>query len=318
MNVAEAFENVRKGVEEGRVAHAYLLIGAPRGEAGELAGKILQLLYCMSNRKPCGACKGCEDAANHTHPDIFWIEPEKKSRMISVEQIRELEKSIRQTSLSGNWKAAVLVAADCLGGAAANAFLKTLEEPPPGNLLLMLTDRPQAMLPTILSRCQRIRLTGEGAGLNEELHDHVMDLLTDDRLGGTLSALAKAESIDKMLKALKEQSIKEEKEKPGGAGEDVDDDVVEARATARYKELRGAIMRLAIDWHRDIMMLVCGAGEERVLNRDRLILLRKAAAGMAYSSALRNVQSVEKAIERMDRNVKESMALADAFLEMTE
>lgn len=314
MNVEEAFDVIRNGFDVGRVAHAYLLIGAPRGEAGALADRILQLLYCKSEVKPCGTCHGCRAAAAHTHPDIYLVEPEKKSRIISVEQVRDMLRSVYQSSLSGDWKTCLIVGADCMNAASANAFLKTLEEPPPRNLILMLTDRPQAILPTIRSRCQRVSLVAEGAGLDPEWRDHVLPVLSDSGGEGALSALARADGIEKLLKALKEAAIDDEAGKAETAGRDVDAETVDARGSARYRELRTAVLRTVLSWYRDVLMLVSGASEDVIVNQDHLNLLRKVAAGMSYSAALKNVQAVETMRARMDGNVREGTALADGFL----
>ena len=81
------------------------------------------------------------------------IEPEKKSRVIAVDAVRALNHRIQTSSFAGGWKVAVIKYADRLNDQAANAFLKTLEEPPARTLLLLLTDAPQSLLPTVVSRC---------------------------------------------------------------------------------------------------------------------------------------------------------------------
>ena len=152
MKIDEAYDCFRKSVEADRLAQAYLVIGPPRGAAGVLAERVLQLLFCESTDGPCGRCHGCGAVEAHTTPDVLWVEPQKKSRAISIEQIRDLQGRTFQTSVQGGWKGCVIVAADRMGAGAANAFLKTLEEPPPRSLFLLLSDTPNALLPTIVSR----------------------------------------------------------------------------------------------------------------------------------------------------------------------
>ena len=90
MKTAEAFDLLKNGFECGRLAQAYIVVGPPRGAGRKLAEKVLQLLYCTSDDKPCGTCRECIQAAEHTHPDLLWVEPQKKSRRISIEQINVL------------------------------------------------------------------------------------------------------------------------------------------------------------------------------------------------------------------------------------
>jgi DNA polymerase-3 subunit delta' len=135
-----------ESIEQGRMGHSYLLTG-DHSEALEnlalgLAGQVL-------------------DAAPQEHPDFHSVRPESKSRHITVEQIRELERELYLRPFMAPLKVAVIFDAErmCLGSAsAANAFLKTLEEPPAHTLILLTSGRPAMLLPTIISRCLRLDL----------------------------------------------------------------------------------------------------------------------------------------------------------------
>ena len=160
MNPDKAFSLVQMAAEKERLPHAYLLTGDPRERGWPLAAKIAGFLLCPEAQAPCGSCDTCRRIANRSHPDVLALEPEKKSRIISIEAMREtfLPWTSRQ-SFEGGWKVGIIVFADRLNDASANAFLKTLEEPPPRTLFLMLTDKPDALLPTIRSRCQCLDLS---------------------------------------------------------------------------------------------------------------------------------------------------------------
>ena len=143
-----ALEKLSTAFRAGRLAHAHLITG-PAGSgkfeiARALAARVL----------------GCEAAIVLTHPDLHLVQPESKSRRIVIEQIRLLEDAIHRKPLLGNAKAAIIQDADRLQPAAANAFLKTLEEPPEGSLLLLTSALPEAVLETILSRCMQTTLQG--------------------------------------------------------------------------------------------------------------------------------------------------------------
>jgi DNA polymerase-3 subunit delta' len=95
-----------------------------------------------------------------THPDFFWIRPAKKMRQIGVDAMRELIRGLQHSSRMGGCKVAIIHEADRMNTAAANAFLKTLEEPPPQTHLILITERPYALMETIRSRCFQFRIPG--------------------------------------------------------------------------------------------------------------------------------------------------------------
>ncbi|MGF1679085.1 MAG: hypothetical protein ACFCUX_07820 [Candidatus Methylacidiphilales bacterium] len=145
-------DKIRQSHTAGRLGHAYIIHGAQAETHENLALDIAALLL---GSKP------------HTHPDFHQIRPESKSRRLTVEQIRELERVLRLKSHAGGMKVGVVSSADrmCLGQAeAANAFLKTLEEPPEHCTLLLTSDRVEQLLPTIRSRCLSLPVKQEEDG----------------------------------------------------------------------------------------------------------------------------------------------------------
>jgi DNA polymerase-3 subunit delta' len=143
----------------GRLPHALLLHEAP-GAGGEwLATWAAQLVLCREGKPaPCGACLACRRVAALQHPDLGWVRPLEDSRQIRIEQVRDLAAELALTSHAGGYKVGVLSPADALNRFAANALLKTLEEPPPRTLLMLVASQPSRLPATILSRCQRLRV----------------------------------------------------------------------------------------------------------------------------------------------------------------
>jgi len=129
-----------------RLAHAYLITGPAGSGKLALAHQLASLLLGTRHGDPL------------THPDLHRVEPESKSRRIVIEQIRELEHALHMRSLLGGKKVGLLIDADRLQPQAANAFLKTLEEPPSGTHLFLLSSQPEQILETILSRCLEVPL----------------------------------------------------------------------------------------------------------------------------------------------------------------
>lgn len=152
----DALERLRAVRNRGRLAHAYLITASSIGPSDRLlnglAGLVLETPPDMAT----------------SHPDCHVIQPESKSRRIVIDQVRDLEHALQMKPLSGACKVAVVRDADRLQPQAANAFLKTLEEPPPGSHILLTTTVRDAVLPTILSRCIAVPLRDEQAGPPDE------------------------------------------------------------------------------------------------------------------------------------------------------
>lgn len=156
----------------GRLGHAYLFVG-PSGVGKRLfARELAKALLCESRGKgfdACDACPGCTTAEAGTHPDlILAARPEDKNEF-PIDVIRELTEKLALKPSRGGHKVAVIDDADDFNDASANAFLKTLEEPPPKSLLILIGTDPQRQLPTIVSRCQLVRFAPLPAPLIAEL-----------------------------------------------------------------------------------------------------------------------------------------------------
>ena len=181
MDVSEAQTLISSAIDAGRAAHGYLIVGGVRGNAAELADLILQKLFPDA----------LEQLAAHSHPDVVTLEPEGKARIISVESMRErIVEPMATTSFSGGWKVGVIYGADRLRAESANAFLKSLEEPPPKTMYLLLTDQPDAILPTIVSRTQRIDLPLPAGILEDEALEEVASLFAASDAAGLAAKLA--------------------------------------------------------------------------------------------------------------------------------
>lgn len=142
-----------RAVTEGRVSHAYLFLGAPGAGKSEAAFALAQCIVCPEGG--CGHCDECIRVSHRTHPDVHYIEPESATGYL-VEQVRELVDDVPLAPVRGQQKVYIISNAGLLRREAANALLKTIEEPPPGVTFILLGRTVDAILPTIVSRCQRV------------------------------------------------------------------------------------------------------------------------------------------------------------------
>lgn len=317
MKAEQALELLCHAFDAGRSAHGYLVVGPPRGTAQAVVDRLLQHLFCTETARPCGECVACRQSLLHTHPDLHWLEPEKKSRQFGADTVRDLTRMANQTSYAGGWRAGVLVNADRLTPSAANAFLKTLEEPPPRCAFFLLTDAPQALLPTILSRCQRVTVEGPPVALPADVEARLVGILSMGRPDRALFALGQSDQLKALLDEVKEAIAEGEAGDGGEAAEaDVDDDVLAARVSARFRETRSAILQFMLAWQRDVVMLLCGC-DHLVYNTPHVDALRRAAAGLTFRSALRNIGVVEALARRLERNMPEEPVFELGFAQLT-
>lgn len=141
-----------------KLPHALLLSGQKGIGKKHFAEAMANFLLCLSpvNKVPCGGCKGCELNLAQTHPDLFLLQPEDGSRVIKIDQVRALTEFIAKTSQQGGKKVAIIEPVETLNINAANALLKSLEEPSGDTLLLLVSHVPSQVMATIRSRCQQV------------------------------------------------------------------------------------------------------------------------------------------------------------------
>jgi len=167
---SQGVQLLQRSLARGRLGHAYLFTGHQLEELETLARTLAKTLNCLNPVKTngvatdcCDDCLNCKKIENDAHADIHWARAESKSRIISVDQTRELTREIQLKPTEAGYKIAIISGADRLNAQAANAFLKTLEEPPPKSVLILLTTEPSRILETILSRCLRLNFSAETA-----------------------------------------------------------------------------------------------------------------------------------------------------------
>ena len=285
MELDSAHALIAKAIGDGHPAHGYLVVGGVRGMALELANAVLRDLF-----------PGVSDEGLRTHPDIHWLFPEMKSRIVSVESVHsKFIDPMEQTSYSGGWKVGVLVGADRMNDAGANAFLKTLEEPPERTLFLLLTDSPEQILPTIISRCQRIDLPdAREHRLPDPWRANVIGLLSSPALAAPPPAgiLAKAEVAKKLsdilddIKKHSAQEIAAEIEASEQDGAELSEAEEIALVESRFREYR-----------RDFLFTVM----------DFFAARMRAAPGYA---AYRNVDAVEDMARSLDKSIQQFPVLS--------
>jgi DNA polymerase-3 subunit delta' len=193
-----ALEYLRRAHQQNRLAHAYLISGPPGSGKQKLAADLASLVNGTSP----------DDVFSGRAHEIFVARPESKSRRILIEQVRDLEHALQMRARNGRRKVAIVSDADRLQPEAANAFLKTLEEPPKDSLLLLLSALPEALPETILSRCIAIPLARDSRPEATDEEQKLLKLLqkVSHQQGWTIqSAYALAQEFQRLLRAVREK-----------------------------------------------------------------------------------------------------------------
>jgi DNA polymerase-3 subunit delta' len=159
--LAPFWSRVTDAHRQKRLPHALLLTGQAGMGKTAFAEALAALLLCehpADGSGPCHRCAGCTLFAAGNHPDFFRVTPAEDSRVIKIDQVRELSESLALTGHGNGYKAAILVPADAMNINAGNSLLKTLEEPTDNTVLVLVSAQPARLPATIRSRCQEIRL----------------------------------------------------------------------------------------------------------------------------------------------------------------
>ncbi|PYJ01370.1 MAG: hypothetical protein DMF00_05175 [Verrucomicrobia bacterium] len=311
-----ALEYLQRAHEQNRLAHAYLITGPPGSGKQRLAADLASLV----NGTPV------EDVFSAKAREIFVARPESKSRRIVIEQIRDLEHTLQMRAVNARRKVAIIPDADRLQSQAANAFLKTLEEPPKDSLLLLLSSLPEALPETILSRCIAIPIATNGERENKDEEEKLVQLLqqTSRQQSWTIQfAYGLAQEFQGLLRAVREQvksetdeAMKQEttryKDATDGAWLEDREEHYKALTESLYLQRRAGLIETLFAWWTDVLRANRG-----VAQRD-LSYAREETATLATrfntGEILKRIRSLEELRDHLGRNIHEALAIEVAFL----
>jgi DNA polymerase-3 subunit delta' len=259
-----ALDYLKRAHEQDRLAHAYLISGSLGSGKRKLAASLAGLVNAT---KP-------EDVFSPRARDIFLAEPESKSRRIVVEQVRELEHALQMRAANGGRKVAIIIEADRLQPQAANAFLKTLEEPPDHSLLLLLSALPEVLPDTIISRCVPIPLAAVESIVAVE-EGELVELLRDIARAESWSlqqAYKLAQGLQRLLGGIREEikqaNAEMEKQEQARYKNTTDgrwlaerEDYYKALSESQYLRRRAHLLETIFAWWTDILRARSGISE---------------------------------------------------------
>lgn len=325
-----AYEMIASAHGRGRLAHAFLISGAHGSGKEALAARLIQLV------NGGGAAAGFdlfgEPVVVETPPldelESGWVRivrPRMKSRRIGVDEIRDLEHTLHLAAGGGACKVGVIVEADRMNDQAANAFLKTLEEPPQNTLLMLLTANPQRLLPTILSRCVRLPLLGGRALLADGGAELVAALngAASRGFGTPVAALTLKtaftsflaeirEQVDAAAKAAEKEEVAAYKDGTDGKWLKEREDFHKAAAEAEYLDARSRLFDVLMAWMADLLRLKVHA--EGLDFPESSPALKKIADEETETRLLKRMEALDSLRRTLETNAFEPLAIEVGFL----
>jgi DNA polymerase-3 subunit delta' len=312
-----AIAHLRRAHNQNRLAHAYLISGPPGSGKRSLAADVAAVVNGTK----------ADQVFTTAAQDIVVIEPRSKGRQILIDEIRALEHVLQMQS-SGRRKVAIIDEADRINAKAANAFLKTLEEPPANSLLLLLTAMPEVLPETILSRCISIPLSASGEDVAMPERAELVKLLADaahETKWEVQHAYRLAQRVQSLLGGIREQiktanaeSLKNEEARyrnsTDGAWLDDREDYYKALTESLYIQRRANLVEVLLEWWSDVLRVGSNVGYRDLpgAKKETATLAKRFAA----SEILRRIQRLEKLRDHLGRNIQEALAIEVAFLEV--
>ena len=337
MTASQATDLLRRSLANGRLGHAYLFVGGTIESLESHATELARTLNCQSPPatgetgiplEPCGDCIACRKVDSGNFPDLDFVRPEKKSRIISIEQIRNLTRKVSLKPTEGRYKVAIITGTDRMPGPTFNAFLKTLEEPPERTVFILLTVHPDRLGETVRSRCMRVNFGGE-ADVQLEASDAAwlksfvgMSAETGEGLMGRYRLLGK---LMEHL-AAKRDTIEETQEAASALNRYADieptlreklKEELKASIEAEYRRQRGQFLTGLQWWLRDVWLAALRQGRELLHFQDWADTSETVGQRLSPGQALENLQSIEATQRLLETtNVQEALALEVGLLKL--
>ena len=311
-------EQLRRSAASGRSSHAYLFLGGAWAGKRLIANTFAKALQCEGEKRPCDSCKSCHAFNHGNHPDVIYFQPLKNGKTYTIEDVREqLLETVDLKPFQYEKKIYIIEKADTLNIQSQNALLKTLEEPPAHAVFLLLAERAEAFLPTILSRVVVMKIRPLSA---ETIADYLMQAGHLAEESHILSAYAQGR-IGQALELVEDEGFREMRQDILGKLE-VLPSMSEGDAYLLAKDLEGYkndlrfldIMEL---WYRDLLTAKSLREEGYLIQRDKKDAIFRAAKEPAALLA-KKAAAVRTARMRLAQNANFRLTMEVMLMDLKE
>jgi DNA polymerase-3 subunit delta' len=304
-------EVLQLGLKNGRLHHAYLLLGPDGVGKKSVAFSLAEAIHCTeAEGDSCGHCSACMRIRNGNHPDVRLIGPLPGKKEISIQQVREIEKELSYRSFSGGRKVAVIDPATLMSGPAQNALLKTLEEPPQDSLIVMIAVSAGGLLPTLRSRCMCLSFGSLPTGvIAQYLIARKQKTPQDAKYLAALAvgSLGAAIQIEKGGLLEKREIWKEMLSSLGAGDYRAAMTAAEAIAGDRDESLR--FLEWAGSWYRDLLIYAVTQSQDGVANLDMMVQIKREASELSLEQLLASMSQTAEAAGEIQRNLNRRMVI---------
>ena len=311
-------EQLRRSAASGRSSHAYLFLGGAGAGKRLIANTFAKALQCEGEKRPCDSCKSCHAFNHGNHPDVIYFQPLKNGKTYTIEDVREqLLETVDLKPFQYEKKIYIIEKADTLNIQSQNALLKTLEEPPAHAVFLLLAERAEAFLPTILSRVVVMKIRPLSA---ETIADYLMQAGHLAEESHILSAYAQGR-IGQALELVEDEGFREMRQDILGKLEALPS-MSEGDAYLLAKDLEGYkndlrfldIMEL---WYRDLLTAKSLREEGDLIQRDKKDAIFRAAKEPAALLA-KKAAAVRTARMRLAQNANFRLTMEVMLMDLKE
>jgi DNA polymerase-3 subunit delta' len=314
---------LQAALRQNRVGHAYLFHGETAIGKRLTALRFAQAVNCetteaVNGQDACGHCRSCHQLDAGIHPDFVLItpDPELSNPQIKIEEIRALEEQMVYRPLVAQRRVVLIDEADRMTLGAANALLKTLEEPPGYSMLILVTSRPYSLPVTIRSRCQPVRFAAPGQAQVEALLAARRSLSgTDARFLAALTQNRLGEALETDLASAREKQRQFAGILAPSSLQSVGSVLSVAEALCREDRGPEALEWLA-RWIRDLILVRMGAEQASLVNIDRVSALQEAARSADTDCLLALMDDIEGFQRAAHRNLNLQLALESIMLRL--
>ncbi|MGH7829874.1 MAG: DNA polymerase III subunit delta' [Candidatus Binatia bacterium] len=311
-------ETLRRGLERGRLHHAYLFLGPEGVGKKSVALSLAMAIHCADREYDfCGECQNCHRIRAGNHPDVRLIEPPAGKKEIGIPQIRELERELAFRAFSRGKKVAILDPADLMNYHAQNSLLKTLEEPPGDSLLILIAKSMGSLLPTLVSRCLRLSFGAPGLDAVTEVLARRKGIPMEEakllaRL--TMGSLGEALGCDteELLNRRREWIERLDSLAPG----DYSAVMALAEEVAGDREACLKFLRCMEGWYRDILLYQIGGWTEQIRNVDMEKTLRERSRSYRVEHTLSVLARAGAGAREIQRNFNRRLVLENILMKI--